>query len=474
MGTYLDTVTLMQIVALCLGFYMAWNIGANDVANAMGTSVGSKALTLRRAVILAAILEFSGAFFVGSNVSETIQKGIIETSLFQADPTLFVLGMMGSLLATGALLQIASYFALPISTTHAIVGAVVGFGLCIGGVEAVHWDELAWIASSWILSPFLSAIISYGIFTLIQRKILYALDPLAAAQKLTPYFVFLCFTVVSLSMVYHGLDLELPAGTALSLSLLIGLAAALISIPLFRRISEPSLQLATGFHPYQSVSLDKALHHLQRVHLSNRNESYSEEISHILDRVQTLSDTVKKSTPQFHTAHHYQGVEKMFISLQILSACLIAFAHGANDVANAIGPVAAVFEVLKTGSLASQSAVPSWLLALGGAGIVIGLATWGWRVIETIGKKITELTPTRGFSAEFGAAATILLASKLGLPISTTHALIGAVLGVGMARGLKALNLQLIKEIVITWIVTIPLCAIFSIAAFYFLKLCFL
>jgi phosphate/sulfate permease len=222
------------------------------------------------------------------------------------------------------------------------------------------------------------------------------------------------------------------------------------------------------------VSLDKALHHLQRVHLTNRNDSYSDEISQILSRVQTLSDTVKKSTPQLHTAHHYQGVEKMFISLQILSACLVAFAHGANDVANAIGPVAAVIGVLKTNSLTSQSAVPSWLLALGGAGIVIGLATWGWRVIETIGKKITELTPTRGFSAEFGAAATILFASKLGLPISTTHALIGAVLGVGMARGLQALNLQMIKEIVITWIVTIPLCAIFSIAAFYFLKFCFL
>lgn len=453
---------------------MAWNIGANDVANAMGTSVGSKALSLRRAVVLAAILEFSGAYFVGSSVSETIQKGIIDPSIFQADPTIFVLGMMGSLLATGALLQVASYFGLPVSTTHAIVGAVIGFGLCIGGVGAVHWGELGWIGMSWILSPFLSGMISYAIFTLIQRKILFALDPLAASQRLTPYFVFLCFSVVTLSMVYHGLGLDLSTGTALSISASVGLIAALISRPLVQRVSEPSLQLANDFHPYQAVSLEKALHHLQRVHLTNRNDSYSDEISQILNRVQTLSDTVKKSTPQLHVAHHYQGVEKMFISLQILSACLVAFAHGANDVANAIGPVAAVFSVLKTQSLSCQSAVPSWLLALGGGGIVIGLATWGWRVIETIGRKITELTPTRGFSAEFGAAATILLASKLGLPISTTHALIGAVLGVGMARGLKALNLQTIKEIVVSWIVTIPLCALFSILAFYLLKCCFI
>lgn len=470
----MDPFNLIQTVALILGFYMAWNIGANDVANAMGTSVGSKALTLKKAVFVAAILEFSGAFFVGSSVSETIQKGILDPSFFQADPIVFVLGMMGSLLATGALLQVASYFGLPVSTTHAIVGAVIGFGAVVGGIDAVHWDELGWIASSWILSPLLSGAISYGIFSLIQRKILYALDPIAASQKLTPYFVFLCFSVVTLSMLFHGLNLDLSTASALLISGAVGLFAALISRPLVQRITEPTLQLEGGFHPYQAVSLEKALHHMQRVHLSNQNETYKDQISHILNQVQTLSDTVKKSTPFLQSSHQYHGVEKIFISLQILSACLVAFAHGANDVANAIGPVAAVIGVLKTETLSSQCSVPSWLLALGGAGIVIGLATWGWRVIETIGKKITELTPTRGFSAEFGAATTILLASKLGLPISTTHALIGAVLGVGMARGLKALNLQTIKEIVVSWIVTIPLCALFSIIAFYLLKFCFM
>ncbi len=464
--------TLMQIGVLILGFYMAWNIGANDVANAMGTSVGSKALTLKKAVFLAAILEFSGAYFVGGGVSETIQKGIVEPSIFQSDPMIFVFGMMGALLATGGLLQLASYFGLPVSTTHAIVGAVLGFGLCIGGVGAIHWDGLSWIVSSWILSPLLSGVISYSIFSLVQKKILFALDPIEASQRLTPFLVFACFAILTLSVVYHGLNLNLSLSNAVWIASSIGLLAALVSRPFVMRINAPQLQLGGAFHPYQAVSLEKALHHLQRVHLSNRNTSYSKEISQILIRVQSLNDTVKKTTPGLYSSNHYQGVEKIFVLLQILSASLVAFAHGANDVANAIGPVSAVLGVLKTNTVASTSTIPSWLLALGGGGIVIGLATWGWRVIETIGKKITELTPTRGFCAEFGAALTILLASKLGLPISTTHALIGAVFGVGMARGLKALNLQMIKEIVISWIVTIPLCALFSIIAFYLLKFC--
>lgn len=469
----MEPITLIQITTLIFGFYMAWSIGANDVANAMGTSVGSKALTLKKAVLVAAVLEFSGAFIVGSNVSETIQKGIIDPNIFQADPMIFVFGMMGALLSTAVLLQVASYFGLPLSTTHAIVGAVLGFGLCIGGAAAVHWDQLSYIVSSWLLSPLLSGIISYFIFHLIQRKILFALDPTLAAQKLAPYLIFLCFTVVTLSTLYHGLHLDISLSSAFSISSAIGLIAAIVSRPLVMRITEQREPLANHFHPYQAVSLEKALHHLQRVHLSNQNETYSSEISHILTRVQALSHAVKKGTPELHAAHHYQGVEKIFISLQILSACLVAFAHGANDVANAIGPVAAVFGVLKTGSLSGQMPIPMWLLILGGAGIVIGLATWGWRVIETIGQKITELTPTRGFAAEFGAAVTILFASKLGLPISTTHALIGAVLGVGMARGMKALNLQTIKEIVVSWTLTIPLSALFSILSFYFLKLCF-
>ncbi len=462
------------VTTLLLGFYMAWNIGANDVANAMGTSVGSKALTLKRAVFLAAILEFSGAFFVGSSVSETIQHGIVTPQIFENDPMIFVLGMMGSLLATGILLQIASYFGLPISTTHAIVGAVLGFGICLGGVEAVQWGEVAEIALSWVLSPLLSGVISYFIFLLVQRKILYAFDPLAAARKWRPLLVFLCFLIASMSFLYHGLkhlDLDLSFAHALFFSSLIGGFAALLSQGLFiLRTSQIQTVQFDGFHPFQAVSLEKALHHMQKVQRTNQDGRFGEKITDVLSEMRNLHEIVKKNTQYSQATAQYSGVEKMFVYLQILSACLVAFAHGANDVANAIGPVAAVMSVLKTNSLGGHSPIPSWLLALGGGGIVLGLATWGWRVIETIGKKITELTPTRGFCAEFGAAFTILFASKLGLPISTTHALVGAVFGVGMARGIQALNLQMLKDIVISWVVTIPFCAILSIASFYLLR----
>lgn len=465
--------TLLFIFSIILGFYMAWNIGANDVANAMGTSVGSKALTLRKAVYLAAILEFSGAFFVGASVSETIQHGIVSPQIFAADPMVFVLGMMGSLLATSILLQIASYFGLPLSTTHAIVGSVIGFGAVIGGIHAVQWGEVLQIIASWIFSPILSGVISYAIFVLIQKKILYALDPLDAARRLTPLLVFLCFFVASLSLLFQGLkqlNFDLSFAEANCLAILVGTVASAISYWFVQKSPANEPPSPSGFHPYQAVSLKKALHHLQRVHLANRNEAYGAQISSVLSAVEELNDVVKRNTQFSHSTIQYSGVEKLFIYLQILSACLVAFAHGANDVANAIGPVAAVMAVLKTNAVGTHSEIPTWLLALGGGGIVLGLATWGWRVIETIGHKITELTPTRGFCAEFGAAFTILLASKLGFPISTTHALVGAVFGVGMARGFQALNLQTLKDIVVSWIVTIPLCAALSILLFYLLN----
>lgn len=469
----METHTLLAFLTLVSGFYMAWNIGANDVANAMGTSVGSKALTLKKAVFLAAILEFSGAFFVGSSVSETIQHGIINPTIFSAAPQDFVFGMLGSLLATGILLQLASYFGLPISTTHAIVGAVLGFGLIAGGPDAVQWHVIWEIAASWVLSPLLSAIISYLIFSIIQRKIFYALDPLAASRRLAPLFVFLCFALLSWSLLYDGLvdlhlNLSLPSSIALACAL--GGCASFISRRLVQKSPQVALRSASDFLPEQAVGLEKAMHHLQRVYLSNSNSAIRDKIETALGHVRDLTVQAKKSAPFTSSTTQYQGVEKIFISLQILSACLVAFAHGANDVANAIGPVNAVLSVLQSNTIHAHTAVPSWLLALGGAGIVIGLATWGWRVIETIGSKITELTPTRGFSAEFGAATTILAASKLGLPISTTHALVGAVFGVGMARGLQALNLKTLADILISWLVTIPLCALFSIAIFSLLR----
>jgi phosphate/sulfate permease len=474
----MDITAILTILILLIGFYMAWNIGANDVSNAMGTSVGSGALTLRRAVILAGILEFCGAYFVGANVSQTMERGLVNPEIFTSQPLILVLGMCGALLGTGFWLQLASYLRWPVSTTHAIVGAIVGFGIVAGGIDAILWKEVSSIAVSWVISPVISAIISYTIFSVLQKKILYAMDPIEATRRALPFFFFIVFLTFTLSLLTNGLqnlNLQISFAEALGISFLVGSIAAVISYFVVQKIALPAnyIQPIGRHSPQTVISLDKAIKHLQRVRVSSLDDTH-EKISEILHDVKSLSRKIREETHFGERSSEYHFVEKVFVYLQILSACYVAFAHGANDVANAIGPVAAVLGILKNGYLTETSIVPSWLLALGGIGIVIGLATWGWRVMETIGKKITELTPTRGFCAEFGAATTILVASKLGLPISTTHCLVGAVLGVGLARGLSALNLGMIREIVLSWVVTIPASAGISILCFYILKAIFL
>lgn len=474
----MEVEAILKIVVLGIGFYMAWNIGANDVSNAMGTSVGSGALTLRRAVFLAAILEFSGAFFVGSKVSETVQKGLIDTDMFLMQPNILILGMCAALFGTGAWLQIASYFGWPVSTTHAIVGAILGFGGVIGGAEAIQWANVASIATSWIISPVIAGVISYIIFSLLQRNILFAMNPTEATRKLLPLLVFIVFSTFTLSLIYNGLEnlnLNISFPQAFGISILVGLVTTGITYLIVQRIPISQIETRPPSRnlPQSVVSLEKAIKHLQRVHVASFDETH-EKVGALLDEVKVLSRSLRQETSFTERTSEYRNVEKMFVSLQILSACFVAFAHGANDVANAIGPVAAVLDIIKNGQISDVASIPSWLLAFGGIGIVIGLATWGWRVIETIGKKITELTPTRGFCAEFGAATTILIASKLGMPISTTHCLVGAVLGVGLARGMRALNLNMIRDIILSWVITIPASAAMSIFAFYILRWIFL
>jgi phosphate/sulfate permease len=474
----MEVESILKILVLVVGFYMAWNIGANDVSNAMGTSVGSGALTLRRAVCLAAVLEFAGAFFVGANVSETVQKGLIDTDMFLTEPIILILGMTGALFGTGIWLQIASYFGWPVSTTHAIVGSILGFGGVVGGMEAIQWGETLSIGLSWITSPLLAGVISWFIFGVLQRNILFAINPTEATKKLMPTLVFIFFGTFSLSLIFNGLEnlnLNFSFPQALGLSALVGLVAAGIAFLIVRQIPIPEIGTRPPSRnlPQSVVSLEKAIKHLQRVHVASFDETH-EKVGNMLRDVKALSRELRQETHFAERTSEYHNVEKMFVYLQILSACFVAFAHGANDVANAIGPVAAVLDIIKNGSISAAATVPSWLLAFGGIGIVIGLATWGWRVIETIGKKITELTPTRGFCAEFGAATTILIASKLGMPVSTTHCLVGAVLGVGMARGIRALNLNMIKEIILSWVITLPASAAISILIFYILRWIFI
>ena len=466
---------LLTILVLVAGFYMAWNIGANDVSNAMGTSVGSGALTLFRAVVIASVLEFAGAFLLGGNVSETMQSGIVDPGFFAGDPQILFFGMLAALIATALWLQVASYFGWPVSTTHAIVGSLLGFGLVAGGASAIKWETIGEISLGWVLSPAISGIFAFIIFRMLQKKIFFTSNPLQATRRLLPYLVGIVFMVFTLSALLGGFrssTIDFTLSQTALIALAIGTVATVVTRLLTRNITSSHPLPAGPYLPQQVHSLGKAARHLKRVRLITKGEK-RKAVTALLRDVEALSEQANEEAGQHVSHSDFTIVEKLFTYLQILSAAYVAFAHGANDVANAIGPVAAALELARTGALSAASTIPSWLLALGGAGIVIGLATWGWRVIETIGKKITELTPTRGFCAEFGAATTILVASKMGLPVSTTHCIVGAVLGVGLARGLTALNLRTLREIVLSWIVTIPSSALVAILVFSLLKAIF-
>ena len=468
--------TILFIIVIAVGFYMAWSVGANDVANAMGTSVGSGALTVKRAVIVAAVLEFSGAFLVGSHVSETIRKGIISPEIFAGNELDLVFGMIGALLAAAIWLQVASYFGWPVSTTHSIVGAVLGFGVLYGGINAADWNKVASIASSWVISPLLSGTIAFMIFSIIRRYIFYSETPVKVTKKLTPYIVFIVFHVLTLAMVFKGLknlNMDLDFLEAFYVSTLVGFAASIVSIYLIRKIEyEEENENNEDQNQIVHVRTEKALKHLHKA-MNKSNGLINQELKDIIIDLETVSKNLEKSAAKNLESDGYKVVERIFVYLQILSAAFVAFAHGANDVANAVGPMAAVVSILKSGEFVAQAAVPLWILGLGGMGIVFGLATWGWRVMITIGKKITELTPSRGFSAEFATAVTIVIASKMGLPVSTTHTLVGGVLGVGFARGIKALNLRVITNIVVSWLITIPVGAVGAIAFYYLFKTIF-
>ena len=406
----LDTFLLSLAVIACI--YMACNIGANDVANAMGTSVGSKTLTFRQAIIVAAVAEFVGAFFVGGHVSDTIRKGMLDPTVFEAVPYHLIYGMISALIAAALWLHIASYLGWPVSTTHSIVGGVVGFGVIAGGVDVINWGKVGQVVLSWVVSPVMGGFISFLVFKFISKSVFSKRTPLVHAKNLLPYMVFFVFVILSNAMVYKGLKnlhLDLSFGQALAISLIVGALAFIVAKFLAKKI------------PY--------------------NDSWN----------------LQK---QFHET------ENVFKYLQILTAFYVAFAHGSNDVANAVGPLAAVVAILKDGQVHMKVGMPTWILGLGGGFIVFGLMIWGAKVMATIGEKITEITPSRGFAAEFGAATVVLICSKMGLPISTTHTLVGSVIGVGLARGLPTLNLDIIKMIVISWVSTIPFTAGIAMVCF--------
>ena len=400
-------------LAALFAIFMAWGIGANDVANAMATSVGSKALTIKQAILVAAVFEFAGAVLAGGEVTSTIRKGIVDSSLLGDQPELLVYGMLSALLAAATWLMIASKKGWPVSTTHSIVGAIVGFTAVGIGVEAVQWAKVGTIAMSWVVSPLVAGTIAFLLYQTVIWAILRHPDPLARARRYVPAYMFLAAFTITLVTILKGLKhvgLEISTRDSYLAAVLIAAAIAFVGGIVVRRV-----------------------------------------------QIEPDADKDAESVT----------VERVFGILMVITACGMAFAHGSNDVANAIGPLAAVVSIARTGEIASSSPLPVWVLLIGGIGIVIGLATFGRHVIATVGTKITELTPSRGFAAEIAAATTIVIASGTGLPISTTHTLVGAVLGVGMAHGIKAINKGVVGRIVLSWVVTIPVGAILSIIFFF-------
>jgi len=400
-------------VAAFLALYMAWAIGANDVANAMGTSVGSGALTVWGAILVAGIFEFCGAFFAGGHVTDTVRNGMLDLGMISRDQLIY--GMLASLASAGTLLIGATRFGLPVSTTHAIVGAIVGFGTVAIGFDAVNWGKIMQIVLSWLTSPLLAGVIAFFIFQITRSKVLDTKDPVAQIRKLGPLFFFFVFFIIGLVTLFKGLK---------PLKLDLNFTQALIG--------------STGLGV---VGAGLGVFFIRRVHLGPVDKK-----------------------------HRFSQVERIFVILQILTACAIAFAHGSNDVANSIGPLAAVAHAVRGMDLVSKAPVEPWMLAIGGIGIVVGLGTWGYRVMETVGKRITELTPSRGFAAQLSAATTIVLASRMGIPISTTHTLVGAVLGVGLARGISALDLRVVGKIIASWVATLPISAGLSVFFYYFFR----
>ena len=402
--------TYVLIVGYIFGFYMAWNIGANDVANSMASAVGAKAITIRQAIFIAGILNIVGATFIGSHVTQTIRKGIVSTDIL-ADPHLALIGALAALLAAALWVSFATWKSLPVSTTHSIVGAMVGFGITAGGFSVINWGKLGAVVLSWVISPVFAMVIGFLMFKTIVKFILSRDDPFNQAFKLSPYFIGIAFFVIILSFIF-----KTPLGTSLAIETPMALIIALI------------LAIILGF-----VS------------------------------VKILKKFTKKS--------ELTGEEEIFRKIQIGTSCYVALAQGANDVANAIGPLAVIYFLVKTGSVGTKVPVPLFLLFFGGIGIACGIAMAGHRVMDTIGRKITTLTNTRGFSVDFAAATTVLVASKMGLPVSTTHAAVGGVLGVGLARGIEAVNFRIIFQIIIYWILTVPAAALTSIVIFEILRL---
>jgi PiT family inorganic phosphate transporter len=472
----LPTDYMTALLAL-LAFYVAANLGANDVANSMGTSVGSKALTLRQALVIAGILEFTGAVLFGQEVSQTLATSVLEPSVFAHAPHLLLTGMICVMVTCGIWLQVATSQGWPVASSHAIIGSIAGFSIVAVGFDAVDWSTIGLISISWLLTPGISALIAATVYSFVKRWILDHPEPLQQLDQWIPWLSSLLlgvFGIIVLPKVLHPLNLWIGTqfGIVLppqDLPLLVGgIAAVGLTLVQWRNL-EPGN--GENWQELEQQDLPMNAQSVEAIRESPLH-SGSEGKKCLSPEPELEQETDLEKDSEINSTVYSSPVEKQLARFQVLSACFVAFAHGSNDVGNAVAPLAAIAYIRRTGSVPLDDfSVPLWILLLGGAGIVTGLGIWGKKVIATVGEKIIALKPSGGFCAELATATTVLIASRLGLPVSTSHSLVGGVIGIGLVQNPKSIRLDTLRGVFLAWIITVPIAALLGAGLFSIVQL---
>ncbi|XP_071942345.1 sodium-dependent phosphate transporter 2-like [Antedon mediterranea] len=505
-----SSILWMTVLGFILSFILAVGVGANDVANSFATTVGAKILTFFQVCILASIFETAGAVFLGSKVSDTIRKGIFDVSLYEGQEDLLAIGQLSALSGACIWLFIATWLSLPVSATHSIVGAMVGFHLVAKGTQGINWQKFGLIISSWFTSPFLSGLVSAIIFLLYQHFVVKKVEPLEPGLKVLPICYGAIFLVNIFSITFDGpsmigmgnLPRWAPVVLSLGISILIAGIVWFFVTPWLRRKYKREIIAETQEREHrmeEKIRLSQEVLSQQPIDVETQNGINGKTQNEAENEASTSSDSQdstsdiqeptfergctifsrlyatlhppkKKALPEWLAIQDNLVVKKLCGPLQILSASFASFAHGGNDVSNAVSPFVALWLIHKTGEVSGTTSTPYWILFYGGCGISLGLWLFGKRVLETMGENLTPMTSSSGFTIELGAATTVLTASKLGIPVSTTHCKVGSIIAIGLVRSRKHVDWNLFRNIIFAWIVTLPITASISAFIMYLLQ----
>jgi PiT family inorganic phosphate transporter len=487
---------VLVCISLCIAFLLSAALGANDVANALGTSVGTGAVSVTKALAIGAVCEFAGAVLFGSTVTRTISAGVVTLSgAALAAPSLYMLGMLSVLVGCTLWLGLATRYGLPVSSTHSVVGSLIGLGMISGW--AIQWEAVLRILLSWLISPVMGGLVAWLLFRFIRQTIIDAPRPTRAMRRWLPI---LCGSMLFILTLFLQLESEHSSGWTLFqavassfgvAALGAGMSGAMTSFihskQFVRKTVPPPSVNGNGRKLDASEAAAVALAALAALQADEKDVAedelgadthWSEDVQLLptCEYIPTTMDIVMSSTSLSLTTYarkrQHDIIEQVFSILQLLTACFVSFSHGSNDVSNAIGPFASILAVYRNGSSATmmeQVVVPPWALVFGGLGISFGLGVWGRPVMDTVGKKITHLVPTRGFCVELSTALTVLMATQIGMPVSTTHTLIGSIVAMGLATGHGSVNRRVLLNILLSWFVTVPVSA--ALTALCFLSL---